>query len=365
MPKFIVFLLLLTTYTACIPKDPPITPDPNPGTEPYFPPNDENWATTTPSSLSWNAVELDHLNTLLEENGTRAFIILVNGKIVVEEYFGKNLLNIIPFSQNTDWYWASAGKTLTSFIVGKAAEEGYLQLTDKTSQYLGEGWTSLMPEQEDGITIRHQLTMTSGLDDAVNNNFSTDPEDLVFKANPGTRWAYHNAPYTLLQKVVTQATGEDFDTYFDQVLKDKIGMDGDWSWIGDNHIYFSTARSMARYGWLIQNDGKWQQSQLLNPTYIENMRSPSQSINESYGYLWWLNGKSSFRLPNSQVVFPGSMTPHAPDDMYCGLGANGQYLCIIPSLNMVMVRMGQSPDSSSVPIQFLDDIWQVMNRVMP
>lgn len=339
------------------------TPTPAPtSSDPYFPPNSGTWETTAPEALSWNTSEIDHLRSLLADNGTRAFIVLVKGKIVLEEYFGKNLLNILPFTKNTQWYWASAGKTLTAFAVGKAAEEGLLSLDDPSNQYLGAGWTSLSPGQENQITIRHQLSMTTGLNDTI-DNFDTSPENLQFLATPGSRWAYHNAPYTLLQDVVASATNQTMDAYLKARLTDKIGMDGDWNWVGKNHLYFSTARSMARFGLLILNDGIWKEERLLNETFLNQQKSPSQTINNSYGYLWWLNGKTSYMLPNTQTVFSGSIVPNAPDDMYCGLGANGQYLCIIPSKDMVMIRMGENPDDSLAPINFLNEIWEVMGRI--
>ena len=358
----LILLFTATLLFATCGKTPEPTP-PAPSGDTYFPSATGTWETTTPTSLSWNVSELDNLRSLLEEGDTRAFIVLVKGKIVIEEYFGKNLLNILPFTENTNWYWASAGKTLTGFAIGKAVEEGHLTLSEPTSQYLGTGWTSLTTEQEEQITIRHQLTMTTGLDDTIDNS-NTSPDKLVFKATPGTRWAYHNAPYTLLQEVVTQAAGQPFEQYLKSRLTDEIGMKGEWRTVGNNHIYFSTARDMARFGLLILNDGKWKEKRLINHEYLSEATSPSQGINNSYGYLWWLNGQSTYMLPGTQTIFSGSLIPNAPEDMYCGLGANGQYLCIIPSKEMVMIRMGEDPDNSLAPIAFLNDIWEIMGKVL-
>jgi CubicO group peptidase (beta-lactamase class C family) len=94
----------------------------------------------------------------------------------------------------------------------------------------------------------HQLTMTTGLDDGVPDGHGFLPQDLIYKADPGTRWAYHNGPYTLLERVVANATAEAFDAYFNRVLRDRIGLDGMWIWSGNDHVYYSTARGMARFG---------------------------------------------------------------------------------------------------------------------
>jgi CubicO group peptidase (beta-lactamase class C family) len=332
----------------------------------YFPPiGSDTWESTSPASLGWNTEEIPALLDLLETNKTRAFILLKDGKIVMEEYFGNNLTGTLPFSKSTLWYWASAGKTLTSFTVGKAQEDGFLNITDKTSDYLGAGWSSLTPQQESLITIRHQLTMTTGLDDGVNDNHSFLPQDLIYKQDAGTRWAYHNGPYTLLEQVVANATSMDFDAYFKSVLRDKTGMDGTWIWTDNDHVYYSTARSMARFGLLILNNCKWGSEAIMTDSqYINQMISTSQNLNKSYGYLFWLNGKESFMIPESQLVFQGSVTPNGPDDMYSGIGKNGQYVSIVPSQKLVLIRMGEDPESVPVPFLFLDDIWKQLNLII-
>ena len=126
--------------------------------------------------------------------------------------------------------------------------------------------------------------MTTGLDDAVTNNHSIVPADLKYKADAGTRWAYHNGPYTLLESVIKNAVKKDFDTYFNSALRDKIGMDGTWQWTSDDHVYYSTARSMARFGLLILGKGKWDNVAVMtNSEYFNAMIAPSQAINKSYG----------------------------------------------------------------------------------
>jgi len=332
----------------------------------YFPPlNSDAWETVTPESLGWNTAEIPALKKLLEENGTRAFILLKDGKIILEEYFGKNLTGIKPFDQSAYWYWASAGKTLTAFTVGKAQEDGFLKIQDKTSDYLGIGWTSETALQESKITIWHQLTMTTGLDDGVANSHSLEAKDLIYKADAGNRWAYHNGPYTLLENVVAKATNQNFDTYFKAKLADQIGMDGFWQWIDDDHVYFSTARSMARFGLLMLNKGDWNGTKIMaDRIYFNEMVSTSQQLNKSYGYLWWLNGQESFRIPESQLEFKGSVSPHAPADMISGMGKNGQYVSVVQSQGIVMIRMGENPESVQVPFLFLDDIWEKLSLII-
>lgn len=319
----------------------------------YFPPlAGDTWETLDPAELGWCPERIDSLYGFLEERHTKAFLLLKDGRIVLERYFG-------TFTQDSLWYWASAGKTLTSTVVGIAQEEGYLDISDQTSQYLGTGWTSAPPDKEALITVRHQLTMTTGLDDDGNVD-CTLPACLDYLADAGSRWAYHNAPYTLLDDVVANATGGTFAGYFNTYLRDRIGMDGGWLPVGFNNVYFSQARSMARYGLLALNGMVWDQDTLLHDAaYFAAATTPSQDLNASYGYLWWLNGQPSFMVPTLQIVFPGPLMPHAPPDMFCALGKNDQLLNVVPGQGLVLVRMGEPAyESQSVAIVLNDQIWQ-------
>ncbi|HEY0058722.1 MAG TPA: serine hydrolase, partial [Flavisolibacter sp.] len=256
--------------------------------------------------------------------------------------------------------------TLTSFIVGKAQEEGFLNINDKSSKYLGTGWTSAPLAKENLITVRHQLTMTAGLDDGTGDADDTTPSALLYKADAGTRWAYHNAPYTLLQKVVSNATGQPFSTYFDTKLKSRIGMDGQWVANGYQNVYWSTARSMARFGLLMQAKAKWNGADILaDLTYLNASVYTSQQINLSYGFLWWLNGKASYMVPQSQTVFTGTATPNAPSDMYAAMGKDGQLLNIVPSKGLVVLRMGNSVNSGLVSIALQNGLWEKLSAVIP
>jgi CubicO group peptidase (beta-lactamase class C family) len=326
----------------------------------YFPPisSAASWDTISPSSLGWCLNKVDNLYDYLEQTDTKGFIVLKDGKIVLEKYFG-------TFTKDSLWYWASAGKTITSFLVGKAQEENYLSITDTSSKYLGVGWTNCTSTQEDKIKIRNQLTMTSGLDDGVPNNHCTLDTCLNYLANAGTRWAYHNAPYTLLESVITKATGNPINAYTQTKLKTKTGMTGAWAYVDYDNVFFSKVRSMARFGLLMQNNCIWNNDTLLHDTsYVQQMTNTSQSLNLSYGYLWWLNGKSSYMLPTSQIVFPGSYAPAAPSDMFAGLGKNGQIVSISKRLGLVVVRMGNQATSGEVPTQLCNTIWEKLNAVM-
>ncbi len=324
----------------------------------YFPPTTGTaWETISPESLNWCQNKIDNLYAYLDDNNTKAFILLKDGKIVLEKYFGSH-------TQITPWQWASAGKTITAFMVGIAQQENLLSLSHTSSRYLGQGWTSCTPEQEGKITIAHQLTMTTGLDDGVPDPFCTLNTCLVYKADAGTRWAYHNGPYTLLDKVVENATGTTLNNYTTQKLKNPTGLTGAFVTVGSNNVFFSNARSMARFGLLILNRGNWNGNQLLTDNnYFDQMITTSQAHNLSYGYLWWLNGKSTYMVPGAQFKFNGSLNPNAPASMIAAMGKDGQFLNVVPQQNIVWVRMGETPDNLSVPFLLNDKIWEYLNQL--
>ncbi len=324
----------------------------------YFPPvNNSYWEKFSFTELGWDSTKLDTLYQFLFSKNTKAFLLLKEGKIVIEKYFDS-------FTVDSLWYWASAGKTITAFLIGLAQQEGYLSIENSTSKYLGK-WTFEPEEKEALIKIKHQLSMTTGLDDRVADPYCTLPSCLLYLADAGTRWAYHNAPYTLLDSVLHKATGQNLNQYFWSRIRTKTGITGLFIKSDYNNLFVSTPRSMARFGLLILNRGKWSDEVLMSDdNYFNQMVNTSQNINESYGYLWWLNGKKSFMVPGSQFVFPGPLFRNAPLDMISALGKNGQFLNVVPSLRLVVVRMGNAPDSTEAPIQFNNAIWELLNPII-
>ncbi len=323
----------------------------------YFPLNTGTiWQTKSISSLGWNQNAVQPLKDFLIQKNTKSFIVLVNGRIVFEEYF-------YGHTATNTWEWNSAGKTLVTTTVGIAQQENLLNSNNKVSQYIGTGWTSELIAKENLITLKHLLTMTSGIND-TNNLVITS--NLTYLADAGSRWSYHNV-FQKLMNVVAQASNQDYETYFNNRLKNKIGMDGFWNNGLIFKIYHSSTRSMARFGLLALNKGKWGNEQIINESFFNESVTPSQNINLSYGYLWWLNGKTSYMVPGSQTIYQGSLVPNAPSDMYAAMGANDQRIYVIPSKNMVVVRMGNASDLSntnSVVSIFDNALWGKLNAVI-
>ena len=322
----------------------------------YFPPTEgDSWETMAPAELNWCPEKVDSLIEFVGEKNSKAFLILKDGKILLEHYYGS-------FTQDSLWYWASAGKSLMGTMIGLAQEDGFLDIEEPTANYLGEGWTSCSPEDEAKIKIRHQISMATGLDDSLEEPGGTDncfdPECFECIADPETRWAYHNSPYRIVQDVMEVATGLDKTLYTRSRLGNRIGMKGAWF----NYIYFSTARDMARFGLFTLAKGNWNGDIIFSDTtYFNQMLNSSQDVNLSYGYLWWLNGKSSYMIPSLQFPFNGSFIPEAPDDMVAALGKNDQKIYVVPSQNLVVVRQGNSAGTVAPAASSFDNqLWSML-----
>ncbi len=348
-------MLLLPAFAACskTANDPkPVNSDSS-----YFPPKNTNeWETRPLSDLKWNEQGLQSLRQFLAQKRTKSFVILVNGRIVVEEYFDGH-------TAGSSWQWNSAGKTLVTAAIGIAQQEGRLNINTRVSDYLGTGWTNEPADKERLITVRHLLTMTSGINDE--KELVIKP-NLTYLADAGARWSYHNV-FQKLMDVAAAAGNKPFETYFDEKLKSVIGMEGYWNNGIVFNVYHSNTRSMARFGLLALNKGKWSGQQVVAESYFEESTNTSQSINPSYGYLWWLNGKSRYMVPGGQTVYQGALVPNAPPDMYAAMGAEDQRIYVVPSKQMVVVRMGQASDpvNPSFALSGFDNaLWEKINELV-
>lgn len=339
MKTLLLFLLALTTASA---------------SEYYFPPNDsDEWATLKVTDIGWDNTKVDELMNFLDTTKTKGFIVLVDGKIVIEEYFNDH-------DKDKFWYWASAGKSLTSVLIGLAQQEGMLDINNPTSDYLGDGWTSMELEKEREIKIKHNLTMSTGLNYKGVDSDCMTPECLTFLNEAGTHWYYHNAPYRLLLDVLDSAYDKRINQITSQLIGNKIGMGGLWI----DYVRWGKTRDMARFGSFIAAGGKWADDFQLDPEYYNDMISTSQEMNLSYGYLWWLNGKDKYKLPGFDLVLNGPLTPTAPMDMYAALGKNDQKIYIVPSMNMVVVRVGDDAGDSNFAVSSYDTkLWEKISAL--
>lgn len=336
MKKFFTLLFLIISF--------------NSQSQLYFPPLTGNtWDTLSPATLGWCPSNIDSLYSYLQQINTDAFIVLKNGKIVLEKYFG-------TFTADSVHYWASAGKSLIGVLTGIAQEKGLINIDNPVSNYLGNGWSVAPQAKESKISIRSLLTMTSGFNDNPTGNCDNEsiaPACLQYLVDTGQRWAYHTGAYQQISGVISAASGQSINAFTNANLGTHIGTTGLWV----NGVFYSKPRTMARFGLLALNKGIWNTDTLIrNAAYWNAMVNTSQPYNQSYGYLWWLNGKNSYLAPGLPYVFSGPLFPDAPADMYCALGKNDQKIYVVPSQQLVVIRTGESAYGVAVAFSPFDNL---------
>ena len=329
----------------------------------YFPTTDGGWETTTALAAGADPALLAEAVAYAEQANSDALVILHGGRILTEQYW-----NGATRLTKTRLY--SASKAMVAALVGKLVEEGaFNSLEQRTSDFIPE-WREVPRKSE--IPLRHHLEMTTGLEGGKRNLFlgAIARDERNFAINlpqehtPGTYWTYNNPAYRLLFPIIQSATGESLSSVFNAVLASPLGM-SDASWairttqielrpVVNYQSIEANALSAARFGLLVLRDGRWNDKQVIPSAFLAKATTTSQSINPSYGFLWWLNNGASeggHQMLFDGVPRAGPYFPDAPPDTFAALGLNDQIIAVIPSLDLVIVRQGVQPlDESSEAI---------------
>jgi CubicO group peptidase (beta-lactamase class C family) len=284
--------------------------------------------------------------------GTRStgVVVVQRGKIVTERYaegFG------IHTSQRT---W-SVAKSLAGTIVGAAVQQG---LIDPAAPAPVPEWQA-PGDPRSRITLNQLLRMASGLHsatagnrtDAVYFGGTTVTEESVawpLEVPPGSRFRYANNDILLAVRALQSRLPQPSSSLFPVTLFDKLGMrntraERDWkgNYILSSQVW-STARDLARFGMLYLNDGLWNGERILPENWVTYVTTPSGPQPEGefgYGATFWLMNKS----------------PGVPADTFAAFGNRGQYVVIVPSRDIVIVRRGEDPAGARFDIaKFTADV---------
>ena len=282
-----------------------------------------SWETVDAADVGWSAEGLEAVARLAETSNSSTLTVLVGGRLVLERYFAGSTAESVQDI-------ASCQKSVTSTLVGMSVERGELELDQPVSDLLPVGWSKAEPASEAVITIRHLLTMTSGL----------HPRRLTRVAEPGVTFDYNTAAYQKLRPALEEATGSDIDALSRERLFDPVGMSplAVWEPRPDLPQFRDPtgalewglklpARDMARFGLLALRKGTWGADELVSAAWFDEAwtSSPAQV---DYGYLWWLLGRRQ------------GARNRVPEDWVAALGAGDQKVFVVPSLDLVVTRQG-------------------------
>jgi CubicO group peptidase (beta-lactamase class C family) len=287
-------------------------------------------------------VALDELTTYAEETGSTCLSVLREGEVVHEAYFQGT-------DAETDQEIYSASKSVTSTLVGIAQHEGHLDIDEPASTYLTE-WQGTPSED---LTIRDLLANVSGRFQDLTTDYrdmaTQAPDKTQFSLDldqqhaPGSFWEYNNSAIQTLEAVLERATGEDMAEYAESRLFGPLGMS---STIrrdqAGNPLTFigvqASCRDLGRFGQFALDEGEWEGEMLVDDGWFAEATAPASELNAAYGYLWWLNRPGRAKVPIAGEV-DGPLWEEAPDDAFAALGLGGQTVLVIPSADMVLVRL--------------------------
>jgi len=310
----------------------------------------DGWGT---SSLEEEGVNSETIVELIEDilnekfKNINSVLLVTNGKLILEEYF-------YGYDKDTTHQMRSATKSVTSILVGIAIDQNRLQDVDMMvyeffPEYKGTKWI----DQQYEITLKHLLTMTAGLEWDEWSYSDSDPrssvyktyrntdnwEKNIFKLNlitpPGEKFTYNSMLTHLLGEITGKATGKQTVKFAEEYLFTPIGI-SEYTWDGPP---WSTGlslrpRDMAKIGYLFLRKGKLDGKQIVSPEWVnESTRSYVKAffVGSEYGYQWWRG---------NTVI--SNQTIHT----YYAAGRGGQYIFVVPILDLVVVFTSQALNNS-------------------
>lgn len=295
--------------------------------------------TGTPASVGIDSTYLRLMLAQIPADGEHKLhsaLVVRNGTLVSETYFN-------GFTRDNPHDLRSATKSLTALLIGIAIEQGVLDGVDVPMM---QSLQASYPDTQDksDITLRHLLTMSSGLDCHDQDRKTKGQEDRMYKSKdwvryflslstvypPGDTTRYCTGGVVALGEVLAQATGKDMADFADQVLFDPLEIDN-YAWArfdGDRKVdtgghLLLTPQGMAKIGMLVSQGGRWNGQQVVPEEWIRLSTQPHTQVGGNpYGFLWWIN----------QVNYGGKEV-----EVVTARGNGGQVIFIVPAFDLVTV----------------------------
>jgi CubicO group peptidase (beta-lactamase class C family) len=313
------------------------------------------WKSTNPEKQGMSAERLKQLQAFLERDGTTKGVMIVRHGYVVAEWYFRD------FKASDKHRSASVAKSFTSAIVGRAIADGKIKgPKQKVSELHPLG------AQFKDLTIENLLTMSSGFQwrnkkDKIEIFLADSYEDFLKSKKivhkPGTKFQYKPADPMFLSVIVQHKTGKTLKDFGVETLLKPIGIN-EFSWGTDPKGTTNGAaginmrvRDFARFGYLYLNRGHWDGQQLLPKRWVDRSTTFKTPTRKTYAYLWWTK---HYKGP-------------VPADTYAAIGKGGQRIAVIPSLDIVAVRVGDEfkQKKATWDYQFLKHITEAVKPVIP
>ncbi|MEO0528913.1 MAG: serine hydrolase [Bacteroidota bacterium] len=323
----------------------------------------DGWKTSSLLSQDIDTTRIYHLFDQLRngKHKMHSALLVKNNEIILEEYFD-------TYTVNKQHDMRSVTKSIRSILMGIAIDKGFItSVDDPISKYLTYTVPTKNKDKRKGeITIKHLLTMSAGLDCNDWDKKSKGQEDRVRKKKdwiqytldlpmihtPGTVSNYCSMGVLLVAEIISRASGMDIDKFAQKYLFNTLGItDPGWGHTSNKEVIpsakrlYITPRDMAKIGQLILNKGKWNGEQVVSKKWILESTAPKTKITGiDYGYLWWT---IPFKV-NEELIFSKTAT-----------GNGGQYIIVVPELEMVAIFTGGAYNSQEdkLPFAIMKDVF--------
>jgi CubicO group peptidase (beta-lactamase class C family) len=318
-------------------------PSPEPAEEAVFP--GATWTRPNAEEAGVDPAGAAALAAFAADTSSGCVAVVHGGELVLETYDPE-------WDSSTDLENFSATKSVSAVLVGIAQDLGFLDIDEAASTYLTE-WVGTDSET---ITIRNLLSNDSGrfwefdtdyIEMVLSPDRSAFAIGLEQQFEPGTHWEYNNSAIQTLEEVLQRATGSEVADFAEEHLFGPLGMDVRYALdaSGNTPTFMGLQAGcvdMARFGWMARHSGTWGPTQIVSSEYMGEATRASQELNPDYGFLWWNNQESSW--------------DGIPEDAFAALGLGDQVTLVVPSLDMVVVRVGDRRGTADYQGNFLSDL---------
>lgn len=309
------------------------------------------WQHDTLENHNINASAINSVHNTIDSYPINAEVIVKDG-VIVDEYYKDG------YDQNSVFTLQSTSKSVTSALIGIAIDKGYIpSVNEPISTYFPQILDS-GSEYKSQITVWNLLTHTTGLNASDTANWnewlaSDNWVDYVLErpatSRPGTVFSYFTGNTHLLSAILQQATGKTAYEFGKEYLFDPLDMDSvqcstDPQGISDGGNGFAmNVYDMAKLGELYLNNGNWNGEQIISEQWINDsttLQFDRSSGSADYGYQWWVRTFGENAYP-----------------AYFAQGHYGQYIFVVPDLDLVVAITSHYEGSTSV-------YWQIMNNIV-
>ncbi len=296
-----------------------------------------------------------------QEHKLNSVLLIKNNELIIDEYFN-------GYDAKTIHDLRSVNKSIKSLLLGIAIDKGMIEdINEPISKYLkSHEPRKNLDERKNEITIKHLITMSAGWDCNDWDKKSKGQEDRVYKKedwiqytldlpminNHGEVSNYCSMGVIIMAEIVSQASGMGLDEFAEQYLFRPLGIESlRWDHTEEKQVIASgkrlslKPRDMAKIGQLVLNEGVWMGEQIVSANWIQDATTAKTTItNIEYGYLWW---NIPFNV-NGKTYMSKTAT-----------GNGGQYIMVIPEMDIVAVFTGEAYNSQEDKLPFA-----IMNNIL-